>query len=595
MAKKKKATYAQEAVSKVSRMPIILLISGIVLLVLVGAAWGYLHFTTNIGHDNILENITIAGVNVGGMSKQEAITALAEATQDTYSQVPMQIHIHKDTITVDVGVSTLNLDVESAVEEAYQFGRRGFYFQMIEEQKQVADSGYQVDVFPHLGLDTENIRSQIDTIAQSYNHPVIQPQTELTGTKADLSASSTDKGTLTLNVTMGIPGYTLDADALYDLVIDAYNSNCLEVFAQCEVVEPQMPDLESIRSETFVDPVDAIIDPETYDVIPHSYGYLFDYDSAIQNINTAEYGQLLSFPYQKIEPQVLEETLSSLLFRDVLSTYTSYTSSSYSRDVNKRLSCEAINGVVLMPGEIFSYNPTLGERTAEAGYQPAPSYSGMETVMEYGGGICQASSTLYYCAMLADLEIVERYNHGFICSYMPYGMDATVSWGGPEFRFKNNTDYPIRIEATASGGDVTVKLIGTDTKDYYVKMTYEVLSVTNYKTVEMEMEENNPKGYKDGEEIMSPYTGYKVRTYRCKYSKATDELISSEVEATSNYSVRDRVICKIKKPDVQDPTTPTTEPTETTEPTTQPTEETTEPTTQPTEETTVPVETQEST
>ena len=595
MAKKKKETYAQEAVSKVSHLPKILLISGIVLLVLVGAAWGYLHFTTNIGHDNILENITIAGVNVGGMSQQEAIEALTEATRDTYAKVPMQIHIHKDTHTIDIDVNTLNLDVESAVAEAYQFGRQGFYFQRMEEQKQVADSGYQVDIFPHLGLDTEDIRNQIDAIALAYNHPVIQPKTELTGTKADLSAQSTDKGTLALNVTMGIPGYTLDADALYELVIDAYNHNCLEVYAECDVVEPDAPDLKSICDQTFVDPVDAVMDQKTFEVIPHSYGYQFDYDKAMQDIHEAKYGQALTFPYEKVAPQVLEETLSALLFRDVLSSYTSYTSSSYSRDVNKRLSCEAIDGVVLLPGEIFSYNPTLGERTAEAGYQPAPSYSGMETVMEYGGGICQASSTLYYCAMLADLEIVERYNHGFICSYMPFGMDATVSWGGPEFRFKNNTEYPIRIEATASGGDVTVKLIGTDTKDYYVKMTYEVLSVTNYKTVEMEMEENNPKGYKDGEEIMSPYTGYKVRTYRCKYSKATNELISSEVEATSNYSVRDRVICKIKKPNATDPTTPSTEPT--TEPTTAPTE-TTEPTTQPTEtseETIAPDETQEST
>ena len=240
-----------------------------------------------------------------------------------------------------------------------------------------------------------------------------------------------------------------------------------------------------------------------------------------------------------------------------------------------------------MPGDIFSYNPALGERTPEAGWKQADGYVGSETRKEYGGGICQASSCLYLSAMKADLEIVERVNHGFISSYMPYGMDATVSWGGPEFRFKNNTEYPIRIEAWATGGAVTVKLVGTDTKDYYVKMTYEVLSTDPYETVYQEMEADNEKGYKDGDVITSGYTGYKIRTYRCKYSKATDELISSEVEATSKYDRRDKVVCKIKKDEeTTEPSTqsPTEVPTET--PTEAPTIEQTEP---PVEETTSPI------
>ena len=263
------------------------------------------------------------------------------------------------------------------------------------------------------------------------------------------------------------------------------------------------------------------MDPETFAVSDHAYGYSFDLVEAKGMQQQTPLEKAFEIPFSATMPAYTKQGLESILFRDVLGTYTAYSSSDpANRDVNLKLSCQAINGIVLMPDEIFSYNPALGERTPEAGWKQADGYVGSETRKEYGGGICQASSCLYLSAMKADLEIVERVNHGFISSYMPYGMDATVSWGGPEFRFKNNTEYPIRIEAWATGGAVTVKLVGTDTKDYYVKMTYEVLSTDPYETVYKEMEEDNEKGYKDGDVITSGYTGYKIRTYRCKYSKS---------------------------------------------------------------------------
>ena len=554
----KKGTYAQKAAKSASRLPKVLAICGAALIVAIGAAWAYLHFSTVIDHDNILNNISIAGIDVSNMTKDEAISTVTDATANTYTQQAMTIHIHKDTHTIEPTLSGAKLDVQAAVDAAYDFGRQGFYFQRMEEQVQSQTEGYQVDMAMCLALDADAVRAQIDEICQQYNHPVIQPAYALSGSKPVLTGSSTDNGSQTLDITMGIPGYTLDAEYLYETVIDAYYHNVFVVSAECTVVEPDTLDIESIQKETCSEPVDARMDEKTYEVIDHQFGYTFDVQKVKSDMTTAKYGEQLSYPFKKIAPAVLAEDLSSLLFRDELSSFTAYASSSYNRDVNLKLSCQAINGTVLLPGEIFSYNPTLGERTPEAGYKQADGYVGMETILQYGGGICQASSCLYYCAMVADMEIVERTNHGFISSYMPYGMDATVSWGGPEFRFKNTSEYPIRIEAYSSGGSVTVKLIGTDTKDYYVKMKYEILSVTNFKKVEQEMEANNPKGYKDGQTIVSPYTGYKIRTYRCKYDKATNAPISSEVEATSNYSARDHIICKIKQPEPTEPTVPET-------------------------------------
>ena len=143
---------------------------------------------------------------------------------------------------------------------------------------------------------------------------------------------------------------------------------------------------------------------------------------------------------------------------------------------------------------------------------------------------------------------------------MPFGMDATVSWGGPEFKFRNSTDFPLRIEASSNRGSVTISLIGTDTKDYYVVMSYEVLSGDRYETVYQEMPADNEEGYKDGDVIVSGYNGFTVQTFKNKYSKETDELLSTEKEAKSIYKRRDRVICKIIQEEVPDPSEESSEP-----------------------------------
>ena len=138
---------------------------------------------------------------------------------------------------------------------------------------------------------------------------------------------------------------------------------------------------------------------------------------------------------------------------------------------------EKCNGVILLPGEVFDYNAVVGERTAEAGFQAATAYSNGESVLELGGGVCQTSSTLYCAALYANLEIVERTNHSYVSSYVPIGMDATVSWGGPEFKFKNNTDYRIKIVATYENNRQTFQILGTKVSDFTVEITTSTLSV----------------------------------------------------------------------------------------------------------------------
>ncbi len=531
--------------AKLSKKKIALICCSIAAFLLAGIALFYAYFISPVKPGFIIENVSVQGIDVGGMTKAQAARAL-ESLNTAYQQTPVTLHIMEETHTLAFAETGATLDTKAAARAAYSCGRTGTRDNRRQDLQQAAECGIKVDIASCISFDDATLSPALAEISRHHTKPVNHSEYRLTGQRPSLSYDNSDTGDQQLHITLGTSGIELSTDVLYQAVRDLYYTNELTANVTCTVIPPQGIDLDAIYAEHCVAPTEAVMDMQTFEVTPHTDGYRFDLENAKKAIADGKEGQQFTFDFQRYSPENTYDSLNSLLYRDVLGAYTAYSGSIPGRNINLKLSCQAINGYILMPNEIFSYNPTLGERTPEAGWQKADGYVGSETISTYGGGICQASSCLYLSAMLADLEIVERYNHGFISSYMPYGMDATVSWGGPEFRFKNTTDYPIRIEAYASGGAVTVKLIGTDTKDYYVKMSYDVLEVIPYKTVEKELEADNPDGYKDGDVIVKPYTGYKIRTYRCKYSKADDSLISKEVEVTSSYSSRDEIICRIK-------------------------------------------------
>jgi len=489
-----------------------------------------------------MQDVAVGGVSLSGMTKEEAKAALEQLETDTFSQ-NMTVTVLESTLVIAPADVGLELDADAVVQEVYSSGVTG-----------------EFDLLPYLHLDTEALRSALEPLNEQYNTGLVQTAVSFKGTQPqlDLGVPPAEDG-LILSIALGMPKYGLDMDGLYQQVLDAYNRGQLSVIGHCSQVEPDMPDLDAIYEKTYIAPVDAVMDPDTFTVTNESYGYHFDLEAAKAQLAQAQYGDTLEFPFVAIVPDMTAQALSASLFCDVLgSAQTPYRGTdTNNRNTNLAIACAAINGVVLLPGESFSYNDTLGERTADKGYKEAPSYVGGLTMDTLGGGICQVSSTLYYSTLFADLEIKERYNHGYVSDYIDKGMDATVTWEGADFRFSNNTNYPIRIEAWRIDGYVNVRIMGTDERDYYVKMTYRIIETTPYDTVYEEMTKDNPKGHKDGDVIVTPYTGYIVRAYKEKYSKETDELISREMESYNVYKKRDKVICRIVEE-----VTPPEEPTE---------------------------------
>ncbi len=282
----------------------------------------------------------------------------------------------------------------------------------------------------------------------------------------------------------------------------------------------------------------AKYDTATGEIVPERRGASFDTVSAQRALTGAQPGETISVPADIQEPEITADQLKAVLFRDLLGECTTHVGGTAARRTNVRLASAAFDGTVLNSGDVFSYNDTVGQRTEAKGYKAAPAYVQGETVDEIGGGVCQPSSTLYYACLLANLEITERYAHRYIPSYITRGMDATVSWGGPDYKFTNNTKYPLKVVTNYRDNYLTVQLWGTKTDGLTVKMTYDTLSTTPFK----EVEQLDPTLAPGARQVkVTPYTGSKVRTYRNVFD-GSGNLVSSEVEDISDYKSRDRLV-----------------------------------------------------
>ncbi|MDD5863998.1 MAG: VanW family protein [Firmicutes bacterium] len=516
--------------------------------------------------NKILNNVTIAGVNVGGMRKSDAVTAVRKVTDQTYPKQDMVITLGDTEIRLSPDDTDVKLDVKAAVNAAYDYGRTGTQAQREEAYAASLRGNHAIDLLPYLKLDTDYIRGVLEDYAGTTGGLVSETTYALEGDIPDLSADKFDEThapELTLVITIGAPGGNFDVEALYGQILDAYSQNrfSVEIADADPGTEPEPVDLQKIFDEICVEPVDATVDMRSYKAVPGSYGYEFDLTLAQKLVSGARYGEVVRIPMEYVAPEILGD---DVFFRDVLGTARTSFSDGSSRASNLKLACLAINGTVLNPGDTFSFNETVGERTAARGYRSAVCAGSQAE--EAGGGVCQVASTLYCSALTADLEIVSRTAHSFPTGYIDYGMDVDVGWRSPDFQFRNTTNYPIQILAEVSGSNLTVQILGTEEREYYVELSYVISNTLQPETEYKTFQADNPEGYRDGDVIQEGTTGYLVKTYQSKYDRTTGALISKDFAANTQYKTVNRIVAKVEAPPTEAPTLPPTQPT------TQPTE-----------------------
>lgn len=503
----------------------------------------------------ILNNVIVGGIDVGGMTRSEATAAVNQATGHTYTREDMVVVLPDSTLYLSPKDTGAKLNVKEIVEAAYQYGRVGTEAERSAAYQASATEKHIIGLLPYLELDREAIRQRLEDYSRSFASIYTPSSYRLEGEMPALDPDHFDPDApcQTLHITLGTPGLGVDVDKLYNDILDAYSFNRfrVEVTSVDADAVPEKPDVDAIYEELYIAPQNAAVNMQTFETIPCVYGYGFDLELARELVNGAKDGETVSIPMTYVLPEVTEE---NLLFQDVLGSCDTPHSANEKRTANLELVCKILNGVVLNPGERFSYNEVVGERTKERGFQAAPAYSGTKLVDSIGGGVCQGSTTLYNACLLADMEILERVNHGFPVNYVPKGLDATVNWGGPDFAFRNTSNYPIQIHAEVSDGYVRMKILGTEERDYYVKMESQVTGVTE-PTIEYQ-EYTSDSGYEDGKVLQGGTTGYYVRSYKCKYSRETDELISREPETYSSYMMKPKIIVVIVDPKPTDPVAP---------------------------------------
>lgn len=394
-----------------------------------------------------------------------------------------------------------------------------------------------------------------------------------------------------VTVTPGADGQKLDADALLTAVEEALAQGETELRVETETIPTKELSGTVIRDLVHTEPKAPGVD-ENGKLTPAVIGRTVDPEEAQKLLNGAEPGQSVTIPLEYIPPDTTGD--ERLYYKDLLSEVTSKMDGVANRSFNVARAAASCNGKVIQPGEVFSYLGTIGCPSAANGYKPSTGYQNGETVEMDGGGVCQMSSSLYYCAVYANLEIVRRACHAFAITYLPLGLDATVYYPSLDFKFRNNTGFPIKIVAYAEGGaagTLTVQFYGSNPDNISVKTERYHQSTSGWTTV-YQPDETIPRGTTKVK--TTPYTGYQYDVYRCVYD-ANGKLISRTFENHSKYNKRDKVV--LYNPADEGPwgpgVDPDVEPTPPVEPTPGPGTEPTppvEPTPQPTPEPTPPVE-----
>ena len=489
--------------------------------------------------DTILPNVTAAGLDLSGMTQAEAEQAINEnlsVAQQAGSGWAVGLSCDGYIGTLDG--SSFQVDAASLAQASLSVGRGSFFTGGAQYLRHLFGAAQD------LGADqvqlTEAGRTELERQLQAADSALGSGGSE-GGYTADLEA-----GTLTL-----VKGHTrsVDRQGAEEAVKSAYAQ--LLAQGQADTVQlpildsaPQEPDFQAIHGELYAEAANAAIDPDTCEVLPHTVGVDFDTAQAQRLFQQAQEGETVEVPLTVTQPDITQEILADRLFADLLGQGTSQVSGSSNRKFNVKLSAEACNGVILMPGEEFSYNNTTGSRSADKGYLPAPVYSGGASVDETGGGICQTSSTIYYAVLHTTLEIVERHAHMYSVGYVPDGMDATVYFGLSDFRFKNNTDYPVKIVTESYDKNglryLTVKLYGTNVDGRYAvpeRTQFDFVSPTT----QYRADESIPQGTTKVDAKQNAYTGRSARAWRVIYEK-DGTLVEKQDLGVSTYKMRPTTI-----------------------------------------------------
>lgn len=430
-----------------------------VLAVLVILLSGFMIYSA--AYSGVMPNTYVNSIAVGKMSEEDMRRTLNDSFGGDPAARELTLVCNDTSKTVTFSELEVLPDIDKTAKAALAIGRHGGVFSKAASILKSAFAKNKLSL--EINANEERVNSIISEVAAEYETPVKNTSYQLDGES--------------IVITRGEPGREVNRKkALEEIKNAAGNPSVAEIVLKIEDAEPAAVDIDKFY-ETITQPAqNAYYKKENGNVVVVDDIPQIIVDKSELKKAFASDDAVFRVPVRLERAEKTAQDLKAMLFRDKLSSFSSgFASSSAARATNVTLAASRINGYILMPGEVFSYDSTIGRRTAANGYKEAGVYIGNKVESGIGGGICQTSSTLYSAALYANLEIVQRTSHSLPVSYVPAGQDATIAEGYIDLKLKNNTEYPVKIVASVSGRTVTCSILG-------VKVPNQTVEIVNTKT-----------------------------------------------------------------------------------------------------------------
>ena len=521
-----KEQYERKEAKKKKKIKIAIIIGLIMLMFLV---FSIIFALFNMGNDKIITGVSINEIDMSGLSREEVKGKLETIIADKKTkEISLKYKEYETAISTELIEVNYNLD--SIVEEAYNIGRDSNIFV----------NNYNI-LFTLLGKKNININVSIND--EQLEKTLKDSESKLPNAIKEASYYVEDDN---LIITKGTKGLVINIEEtknkIKNLLNDINNRNQDYIDIVAYEKEPDAIDIDKIYNEIHTEAKDAYYVKDPFQIFPEVNGVDFNKDEAKELLKEEKDEYTIKLTITK--PKVTIDQIGTEAFPDRLAVFTTrYDASNTNRTTNLRLACEKINNKVVLAGETFSYNKTVGERTIAAGYKEAKIYSAGEVVDGLGGGICQISSTLYNAVVMANLQIVERRNHQFVTSYLPAGRDATVVYGLTDFQFKNTRKYPIRLTASVQNGIATIEVFGIKEEEEYT-ITFETRTVG---TIPFSTKYEDDESLEAGKEVVKQNgaNGLQTETYVIK--SLDGKVVSKEVLSKDTYTPMQRIIKRSTK------------------------------------------------
>ncbi len=396
----------------------------------------------------------LIGIGVSNLKEEEALQTLETQLNDAIPET-LVLKYNENTYAINLPALEVRFAIEKSVEEAYSIGRT---------RNVVKDLKEYIQVMNH----TINIESELQYNDEKLNEFITQISEQLPDKVQEYTYYiENDK----LVVNRGKSGVVLNQEELKNRILTNLKERNYEIEVPTNQTLPKEIDLQAIRDEIYTEPKDASYTENPITIENQVIGIDLDVANAQKVMDASPYLEQYIFDLILTNPTIFVKDLN--VFPDTLSTFSTNYVNNPNRTTNLILAASKINGTVLMPGESFSFDQIVGERTVAAGYKNAAIFVNGEVEDGLAGGICQISSTLYDAVVGANLEITERHNHSKLTSYLAGGKDATIVWGRYDLKFVNNRQYPIKIEMSVQNGVANATIYGIKSGEEYEKITIE--------------------------------------------------------------------------------------------------------------------------